>query len=75
MTAVSEQVPTKRKVIVADDEDDRHTLAIILNQAGFEARAVFSGKQVVELLDSFALRIRSFLSEQRGSGQFESQVK
>jgi CheY-like chemotaxis protein len=39
---------------VADDEETiATTLAIILNQAGFEARAVFSGEQVVELLDSF----------------------
>jgi CheY-like chemotaxis protein len=54
MTETSEQTPTKRKVIVADDEETiATTLAIILNQAGFEARAVFSGEQVVELLDSF----------------------
>ena len=37
--------------------DDEHvianTLAIILNQAGFEARAVFSGEQAIELLESF----------------------
>ena len=54
MTETSEQTPSKRKVIVADDEERiATTLAIILNQAGFEARAVFSGEQVVELLDSF----------------------
>jgi CheY-like chemotaxis protein len=54
MIETSEQTPTKRKVIVADDEETiATTLAIILNQAGFEARAVFSGEQVVELLDSF----------------------
>jgi DNA-binding response OmpR family regulator len=54
MTETSEQTPTKRKVIVADDEETiATTLAIILNQAGFEARAVFSGEQVIELLDSF----------------------
>jgi CheY-like chemotaxis protein len=37
--------------------DDEHvianTLAIILNHAGFEARAVFSGEQAIELLESF----------------------
>lgn len=54
MTETSEQRPSKRRVIVADDEKTiATTLAIILNQAGFEARAVFSGEQVVELLDSF----------------------
>jgi DNA-binding response OmpR family regulator len=54
MTETSEQTPSKRKVIVADDEETiATTLAIILNQAGFEARAVFSGEQVIELLDSF----------------------
>lgn len=45
---------SKRRVIVADDEKTiATTLAIILNQAGFEVRAVFSGEQVIELLDSF----------------------
>ncbi|WP_373563221.1 response regulator [Tunturibacter empetritectus] len=39
--------------MVDDEEKIATTLAIILNQAGFEARAVFSGEQVVELLDSF----------------------
>ena len=54
MTEMSQQTPTKRKVIVADDEETiATTLAMILKQAGFEARAVFSGEQVVELLDSF----------------------
>ena len=50
---MSEQ-QAKPRVLVADDERViADTLAIILNQAGFEARAVFSGEQVVELLDSF----------------------
>ena len=54
MTETLEQTPFKRRVIVADDEETiATTLAIILNQAGFEARAVFSGEQVVKLLDSF----------------------
>jgi CheY-like chemotaxis protein len=39
--------------VVDDEETIATTLALILKQAGFEARAVFSGKQVVELLDSF----------------------
>jgi DNA-binding response OmpR family regulator len=54
MTETSELTPSKRRVIVVDDEEKiATTLAIILNQAGFEARAVFRGEQVVELLDSF----------------------
>ena len=57
MTETSEQAPSKRRVMVADDEETiATTLAIILNQAGFEARAVFSGEQVVKLLDSFQAR-------------------
>ncbi|MBS1823184.1 MAG: response regulator [Acidobacteria bacterium] len=44
----------KPKVLVADDEQViANTLAIILNQAGFEARAVFSGEKAVEMLGSF----------------------
>jgi len=54
MAEMPDQAPSKRRVIVADDEETiATTLALILNQAGFEARAVFSGEQVVELLDSF----------------------
>ena len=37
---------SKPRVLVADDEQViANTLAIILNQAGFEARAVFSGEK------------------------------
>ncbi len=44
----------KPRVLVADDEQViANTLAIILNQAGFEARAVFSGEKAVETLDTF----------------------
>ncbi|MGC9198085.1 MAG: response regulator [Acidobacteriaceae bacterium] len=44
----------KPRVLVADDEQViANTLAIILNQAGFEARAVYSGEKAVEALDSF----------------------
>jgi len=45
----------KPKVLVADDEQViANTLAIILNQAGFEARAVYSGEKAIESLDTFA---------------------
>src|ERR1700678_976466 len=44
----------KPRVLVADDEQAiANTLAIILNQAGFEARAVFSGEKAVESIESF----------------------
>lgn len=44
----------KPRVLVADDEQViANTLAIILNQAGFEARAVFSGEKAVEEIDTF----------------------
>jgi CheY-like chemotaxis protein len=46
--------PSKPRVLVADDEQViANTLAIILNQAGFEARAVYSGEKVIEALDTF----------------------
>ena len=39
---------SKPRVLVADDEQViANTLAIILNQAGFEARAVFSGEKEI----------------------------
>ncbi len=45
---------TKPKVLVADDEQViANTLAIILNQAGFEARAVYSGENAIESVDAF----------------------
>ena len=54
MTETSEQTPSKRRVIVVDDEQViANSLAIILNKAGFEARAVFSGERAIELLESF----------------------
>ena len=47
-------VTSKPRVLVADDEQViANTLAIILNQAGFEARAVFSGEEAIELLERF----------------------
>ncbi|HEY0759045.1 MAG TPA: response regulator [Acidisarcina sp.] len=43
------EIPAKPKVLVADDERViADTLAIILNQAGFEAIAVYSGEKAVE---------------------------
>ena len=54
MSEMSEPIPSRRRVIVLDDEQlIANTLAIILNNAGYEARAVFSGEQAVELLESF----------------------
>jgi CheY-like chemotaxis protein len=45
---------TKPKVLVADDERViADTLAMILNQSGFEARAVYSGEKALELAESF----------------------
>jgi CheY-like chemotaxis protein len=44
----------KRKVLVADDERViADTLAMILNQSGFDARAVYSGEKAVELAPAF----------------------
>jgi CheY-like chemotaxis protein len=43
------------KVLVADDERViADTLAMILNQSGFEARAVYSGEKAVEMASAFA---------------------
>src|SRR5665213_2841227 len=52
---MSENTTTaKPRVLVADDEQViANTLAIILNQAGFEARAVYSGEKAIEALDIF----------------------
>ena len=45
---------TKPKVLVADDERViADTLAMILNQSGFEARAVYSGEKALELAATF----------------------
>jgi CheY-like chemotaxis protein len=45
---------SKPKVLVADDEPViADTLAMILNQSGFEARAVYSGEKAIELAESF----------------------
>jgi CheY-like chemotaxis protein len=47
------ETPHKPRVLVADDERViADTLAIILNQAGFDATAVYSGEKAVELAGS-----------------------
>ena len=54
MSEAPAATPSKPRVLVADDEQViANTLAIILNQAGFEARAVYSGEKAIESLDSF----------------------
>ena len=48
-------MPVKPRILVADDEPViADTLAIILNQSGFEARAVYSGEEAVKLAAAFA---------------------
>jgi CheY-like chemotaxis protein len=53
MTAsVSASVPKQKVVLVVDDETTiANTLAIILNHAGFDAHALFSGQEAVDALD------------------------
>lgn len=44
------EASTKPRVLVADDERViADTLAMILNQSGFNARAVYSGEKAIEL--------------------------
>ncbi len=48
------EAQAKPRVLVADDERlIADTLAMILNQSGFEARAVYSGEKAVELAAAF----------------------
>jgi DNA-binding response OmpR family regulator len=48
------ETQVKPKVLVADDERViADTLAIILNQSGFEAIAVYNGEKAVEMAKSF----------------------
>jgi DNA-binding response OmpR family regulator len=48
------ETAAKPKVLVADDERViADTLAMILNQSGFEARAVYTGEKAVELASVF----------------------
>ena len=45
----------KHKILVADDERViADTLAMILNQSGFDARAVYSGEKALEQAAAFA---------------------
>ena len=49
------ETKTKPKVLIVDDERViADTLSMILNQSGFEARAVYSGEGALELARSFA---------------------
>ncbi len=44
----------KRKILVVDDERViADTLAMILNQSGFDARAVYSGEKALEMAPTF----------------------
>jgi CheY-like chemotaxis protein len=44
----------KPRILVADDERViADTLAMILNQSGFEARAIYSGEGALELAETF----------------------
>jgi CheY-like chemotaxis protein len=54
MTATMETTPVKRRIaLVVDDEKViATTLAVILNNAGFDAHALFSGEDAVSALES-----------------------
>ena len=48
------EAQSKPRVLVADDERViADTLAMILNQSGFEAQAVYSGEKAVDLAPTF----------------------
>jgi len=54
MQEIMQENSAKPKVLVADDERViADTLAMILNQSGFEARAVYSGERALEMAASF----------------------
>jgi len=54
MSGIFKPGNTKPRVLIADDEQViANTLAIILNQSGFEARAVYSGESAIEALETF----------------------
>jgi CheY-like chemotaxis protein len=47
--------PNRPRVLVADDERViADTLAMILNKSGFQARAVYSGEEILEIASAFA---------------------
>jgi CheY-like chemotaxis protein len=53
MTEVSESAPRRRVAVVVDDEKVIATsLAIILNNSGFDAHAFFSGQEAVDSLEN-----------------------
>jgi CheY-like chemotaxis protein len=48
------EINSKPKILVADDERViADTLAMILNQSGFDARAVYSGEKALESVTTF----------------------
>jgi CheY-like chemotaxis protein len=50
----SQSAASRGRVIVVDDEKViASTLAIILTNSGFEARAAFCGEEAIELLETF----------------------
>lgn len=53
MTASIETMPVKRKIafVVDDEKVIASTLAVILNNAGFEAHALFSGQDAIDSLE------------------------
>ena len=54
MQEIMQENSAKPKVLVADDERViADTLTMILNQSGFEARAVYSGERALEMAASF----------------------
>jgi CheY-like chemotaxis protein len=57
VSSIKERMPelnNKPKVLVADDERViADTLTMILNQSGFDARAVYSGEKALELAPTF----------------------
>src|ERR1700679_2419561 len=55
MTESLQRAADRPRVIVVDDEKViANTLAIILNNAGFEARAAFCGEEAIELTKNFS---------------------
>jgi DNA-binding response OmpR family regulator len=54
MTESLQGAAPRRRVVVVDDEKViANTLAIILNNAGLEAKAAFSGEEAIILTESF----------------------
>jgi DNA-binding response OmpR family regulator len=55
MTESLQRAADRPRVVVVDDEKViANTLAIILNNAGFEARAAFCGEEAIELTKNFS---------------------